>query len=306
MRASFVFISAALAVFVVGGVATAQTAPSPTAAFPTTPPQPAPPATESAPPPASAPLPTTPPPEPPPATNAPNVPPPLDVAAVASPPARPAPAPLPAAKAPEPAPAPRNWNLGAGIGFGVSNAGPLFGDYLLSTRPLPFRLSLEKSLGETTWLMMNGAFTHVADEIPVTNLIDPTAERRKVERSYNVVVGTLGIRQIVVSGLVDFSVFGGLEAGNAWINGEATTEEEVAIGTDPGSSTVLFGILAGIAVERELIESLSLRIAVDVASMTWLWATTKRIEGDSAEELDIRRSGFELLMVPALELRLYF
>jgi hypothetical protein len=171
---------------------------------------------------------------------------------------------------------------------------------------LPFRLSLEKSLGKTTWLMLNGAFSHLADEAPVTNLIDPSAPRRKVERSYSLVVGTLGVRQIVVSGLVDVSVFGGLEAGNAWIDGEATTEDEVAIGTDPGSSTVLFGILAGIAVERELIESLSLRIAVDVASMTWLWATTQRIEGDRTEKLDVQRSSFELLMVPALELRLYF
>ena len=57
---------------------------------------------------------------------------------------------------------------------------------------------------------------------------------------------------------------------------------------------------------QELVESLSLRIVVDVASMTWLWATTQRIEGDRTEKLDVHRSSFDLLMVPALELRLYF
>ena len=311
MRASLTIISAALAVSLAGGVALAQNAPpSPTGAFPaptapTAPPQP--PVTEPAPPPplAPAPPPSTSPLAPTPTATTPSVPPPLDVAAAAPPPARAAP-PYSAPKVPEPPPAPRHWNLGAGLGFAPTAGGILFGDYLLSSQTLPFRVSLEKSLGKTTWLMLNGAFSHVADEAPVTNLIDPDAPRRKVERRYSLIVGTFGVRQIVVSGLVDISVFGGLEAGNAWIDGEATTEDEVAIGTDPGSSTVLFGILAGIAVERELVESLSLRIAVDVGSMTWLWATTRRIEGDRTEKLDVHRSSFELLMVPALELRLYF
>lgn len=204
--------------------------------------------------------------------------------------------------------APRRWNLGAGLGFDPDlgfGAPAAEGAYLLSAEPLPLRLSVEKSLGESTWLMLNGAFSHSTEDVPVTNLVE-LGESRTISLTENAVVATAGVRQILGAGLVDFSVFGGLEVGNAWVDGEGITAEEFAPGPQAGSSTFLFGILAGIAVERELVESLSLRVPINVAAVTWMWATTARVTEDGIEETDLERSAFSLVMSPAIELRLYF
>ena len=213
-----------------------------------------------------------------------------------------------AEQAPPKPPAPRAWNLGAGLAFDPDlgfDAPAAEGAYLLSAAPLPIRLSVEKSLGATTWLMLNGAFSHSTEDVPVTNLVE-LGESRTISLSENALVATVGVRQIVASGLVDFSLFGGLEVGNAWVDGEGITAEEFAPGPQAGSSTLLFGILAGIAVERELVESLSLRVPINVAAVTWMWATTARVTEDGIEETDLERSAFSLVMSPAIELRLYF
>ena len=57
---------------------------------------------------------------------------------------------------------------------------------------------------------------------------------------------------------------------------------------------------------RELVESLSLRVPINVASVTWMWATAARVTEDGIEETDLERSAFTLVMSPAIELRLYF
>jgi hypothetical protein len=246
---------------------------------------------------------------PPPAESRPAPPPPIETPPAPSAPAKAASvAPRAAPPVSPKPPAPRAWNLGAGFGFdplpGLDEPAAE-GAYLLSAAPLPLRLSLEKSLGATTWLMLNGAFSHSTEDVFVTNLVE-LGESRTISLSENAFVATVGVRQIVVSGLVDFSVFGGLEVGNAWVDGESITAEEFAPGPQAGSSTLIFGILAGIAVERELVESLSLRVPIHVASVTWMSATTARVTESGIEETDLERSAFSLVMSPAIELRLYF
>lgn len=153
--------------------------------------------------------------------------------------------------------------------------------------------------------MLNGAFAHTSEDVPVLDLVDPN-QMRTIALTENSFVATLAVRQVLVRGIVDLSVFGGPEVGNAWVDGEGIEPDEFAPGVQAGSSTFLFGILAGIAVERELVPQLSLRIPVNVMSVTWLWATTARVTDDGIEKTKLQRSGFELVMDPAIELRLYF
>jgi hypothetical protein len=292
-------------------VARAQSAPAPapTAAFPAStapPPAPLPPAPAA---PTPAPIPSAPTPAPDP-TAAPISPPPAPTpqSIIVSPETAyggAVPVSTPESREPR---AHRSWNLGAGLSFaGAFNDGePVVGGaYLLPEAPLPLRLSIEKSLGRTTWLLLNGAFSHTEDDVPVTSFLDPN-QHRIISLTTNSVIGTVGVRQVLVSGVVDFSVFGGLELGNVWVDGEGIEPDEFAPGVQAGSSTLLFGVLAGIAVERELVEGLALRIPVNVATVSWLWATAKLVTEDGIETTKLKRSGFGVVMDPAIELRLYF
>jgi len=232
-------------------------------------------------------------------------------------PARPAPAPpatnatpagapaAPVGTPPTPTPPPpHHWDLGAGLGFGtgVSNLGA---DSALAMSAAPLRLSLERALTESTWLMLNGSFSHVGGDVPVSNAADPSA-RNKVSVSDNTLIIQAGVRQIVVSSLVDVSLFGGLEVGNEWVNGEGLTTDERSTGPQAGTSAKLFGVIVGMAVERELVPSLALRLAADLASATWLWTTSQVYAANGPVTTRLNRNGLAVGVEPSIELRLYF
>lgn len=170
---------------------------------------------------------------------------------------------------------------------------------------MPVRLGFEVALAGSTWLMLNAAASHSKFDSPVINLVDPAKDRTQ-RLTQNTVIGTAGVRQILVGGLVDFSVFGGIQAGNSWVNGDALGPAELSAGVEAGSSALSVGALAGVAAERELVESLALRIGVDVVSARWTRTTSAQMTDDGVKETHLRETRVALELDPSLELRLYF
>jgi hypothetical protein len=209
---------------------------------------------------------------------------------------------------PEPAPQPdpdpeppRRANVGAG--FGLTNGSVVSGQ--AAALALPVRLSIEKSITSSTWLMLNGAALHSSFDVQVLNLVDPTKDR-VLRLTESTVIGTVGVRQLLLPGLVDFSAYLGVQVGNTWINGDALLPVELSAGPEAGTSALLVGAVAGVTVERELVKSLALRIGVQALSLTWIrTGTTDMIDG-VAKETVLKTTSYGLSLEPSIELRLYF
>ena len=58
--------------------------------------------------------------------------------------------------------------------------------------------------------------------------------------------------------------------------------------------------------ESELVPSLALRLAADVAAATWLWTSSQAYTGNGVETTRLHRNGIALGIAPSVELRLYF
>lgn len=153
--------------------------------------------------------------------------------------------------------------------------------------------------------MLNAAASHTSFDAPVIKLVDPSRDRT-TRLTQNTLIGTAGVRQVVIDGLVALSGFGGLRAGNTWVNGEALLPVELSAGPQAGSSAVLVGAVIGVAVERELVESLSVRLGVEALSLTWLRTTTTQPTADGPKETELNETSLGLALDPSLELRLYF
>jgi hypothetical protein len=171
---------------------------------------------------------------------------------------------------------------------------------------LPVRASLERRLGSTTWLLLNGSFSHGSSDVPVANSDDPAAQRTLTVTA-NSAAALLGVRQILATGLVSVSVHAGIEVAGAWIGGQLTEPPEyIQSGLRPGIKSTLLGVTAGFAFERELVEALALRIAVDLASAARLSNKSADFRDGVRRETVERHSGFGVGVAPSLELRLYF
>lgn len=240
------------------------------------------------------------------AANAPAAPP------VAAPPsAAPAPTPAlpsaqPASSPPAPArPAPppplRNWNLGAGLfasGEGLAGA-------FSQTAPT-YQTALERRLGDHTWLALDARFSYQTFERPNVATSDnpnPSATSR-FEMSNATLL--LGARQVFVDGVVDVSGYAAVLAGYHDISGDAL-EALGALSLLGGGDGYDLGLLAGIAVERELLDALALRLSMDLASarLSSDEAQYRGLAGDTqTTELGSARAA--LVLRPGLQLHFYF
>ncbi|HEY3253904.1 MAG TPA: hypothetical protein VGJ91_08160, partial [Polyangiaceae bacterium] len=189
------WLVAGVLVSIVEGAAAAQSAPPASQSFPTV--EPTPPAVPSAAAASSA------------------------SATPASVPAAPESAPLPPAPAPAPAPPPAtqpvaaalpaparpNWNLGAGILAGDSAGGSTL--YLVGGSPgTPvYRLSLERRILRHTWLSLTGSFAHASSDVAVSSSVVPPT-RTSIDYQFTSATALLGVRQALVTDLVELSLFG--------------------------------------------------------------------------------------------------
>ncbi len=221
-------------------------------------------------------------------------------AAAAPPPVRPAPA--PAVTEPKEKPL-RGWNVGAGLGYGgsLAYAGALAG---VESSP-EYRSSLERRLWSRTWLAFNLQFSYDAYEEPISS--DSPDAREKLNRRYTSQGALLGLRQVVAKSVVELSLFAGVFAAHASYSGDDLRPGESGYFSNlPGSNRSSLGALFGLAVERELIDDLALRLSLDVASArVSRWKQVQQ-NGDERTSVKLDERRVDVALGPALQIHFYF
>lgn len=207
---------------------------------------------------------------------------------------------------PAPAPPPYDWNVGAGIFFGDETASP--SSLIVAPR---YAAILERRLGGQTWIGLNVMGGYQKREVPVQALSPDAEPNRRLELDVTTTSAgvILGIRQTFVEGIVNASVFLGAFAGYEAIDGdELGPEESVSLFEEPGSKKRVIGLLGGLAVERRLVEALSLRLSLDLARASVV--RTQSVERDYADgerlDRDLTARELTLSVRPALQLHFYF
>jgi len=172
-----------------------------------------------------------------------------------------------------------------------------------------YRVSIERRLHRDTWLSFTGAFTHGSFEMPVSSQQNPPS-RTKINYQTTSASLLLGVRQAIVTDLVEVSVYGAAAGAWYWTTGDALEPGEWVIGASPGSMARTLGFSSGIAVERQLIERLSVRLSSEILMFQWSKATPGLTYAQATgEELPPDTSHTQALIVhvaPVLDLRFYF
>ncbi len=188
---------------------------------------------------------------------------------------------------------PPRWSLGAGISttyiylYGSGTPGGLLG----GSGPSGYA-SLERRLSDASWLVLGLVGTISEREQ------DSPGGGEKSRQEYRRLALDLGLRRVVTrpGAVVDFSVLATVQGGyyEQLRTGSALTEQE--------DSALYVGGDVGFAVDRELTEGLSVRVATSVAGVTWQKIRTKV----SGETLDGHELAANVFLAPRLELRLAF
>lgn len=221
----------------------------------------------------------------------------LASAQAAAPPAEPAPSTATAVPS-APAPAPQ-WSIGAGVTLILFSSGP----FALSASGFSFSVpsvsaSIERRLSERTWLVAGayGSVQRFRSDLPAGSA---GAARNDVR--YLSLTG--GVRRIVTrpAAIVEVSL---LALGEAGV-GDADVRQVGFSGISTSSDwTAWFaGATAGIALDRELTDGLSLRLSSPLVLARYNWSAD-----DQVGQARAISSGFSVsaYLAPRLELRLAF
>lgn len=199
----------------------------------------------------------------------------------------------------------RSWSLGVGVGVLSTSTG---GSALLnqgvsvSASTPTYRAALEGRLGPSTWLGLTGFVSYESTTAGVSSTQVPPL-RSTINYRRSTIGGLLGLRQVVLSDVVDLSVYGAFGIGRVGIDGDPLQKGESSAAA-PGSSARLWSLSGGITLERELIESLSLRASCELASVSSSRSTS--INSADTPPVDSHAQAFQLGLAPALDLRFYF
>ena len=208
---------------------------------------------------------------------------------------QPQPAP-PGQPPPPPARQTARYNLGAGL---------LFGDSILGVSGLnapTYHAALELRLGRRAWLALNGRFTYESRESAPLGADTLVATRVNTTTT----AGLLGIRYIFVQHLVDVAFFTGAFAAYQHVSG-SQLQASGATGLFSNAPDRYIGLLAGLAVERELIDALALRLSLDLGGGYLGRSRAVQLDANGVEQhLDLNSARVELSLRPGLQLHFYF
>lgn len=218
------------------------------------------------------------------------------------------------ALAPAPAPAPvathSDWNMGAGLGFtyswGLSTAVSGLSSLNARSVMLPSAtLVIERRVGDRTFITFQGAVSYS------TNQSDIAPE---IATQYLDVNGQVGVRRVLnPGGLVEVSWFASGRAGWATNSiraptavvdpstGQMTTEL-----ASTSNRTFGVGAVAGLALERELIEGLALRFSSSVVGVGYSLGGTSTSRSSVSTTGESHGFDVGLRFSPALEVRYAF
>jgi hypothetical protein len=190
-----------------------------------------------------------------------------------------------------------NWSIGAGLSLE---------EILLMTssfmsvidRAPALAASLERQLSRRTWLAfgLRGAFRRDREDPDPATLDSPATDYRNLS-----VMG--GVRRLVTPGSAPVAV-SLLALANIGVGWSKAEYEDYSGGSRTEQRTGwTAGAELGLAVERELTDGLSLRVATPLAKLSWGWYRM-RTDGESPREA--HGVTLEAAVVPRLELRLAF
>jgi hypothetical protein len=130
--------------------------------------------------------------------------------------------------------------------------------------------------------------------------------RRAARRSDNALSVIVGLWHGFDSGIAQVSLFATGSASYEWIGGDTLAEDESIWGPQSGSTATTYKLLAGIGVERELIEALALRLSTAIAGVTWSEAEHVEMTADGEKRTTLASAAFRVRLRPALDVRFYF
>jgi len=215
--------------------------------------------------------------------------------------------PLPAE--PPPPKAQPNWNIGAGIAYGSGDSAAFVG-YSLSAPSTPaYRVGFERRIYRGCWLAFTGSLLHSSYDAPVSSQLDPPT-RTTVNVQNTTAAALLGIRQALITDIVEFSWYGAAAGAWAWTGGDVLEEGETAQGPLPGGFARTLGFSSGISVERQLIDRLAVRLSTEILSLQWSkWTPGQTYEqsiGEEPQPITHHSQTTILHVAPAIDLRFYF
>lgn len=213
---------------------------------------------------------------------------------------------LPALAVADGAPPPL-WSIGGGLTWGIVLGGSAVltpsGAYPSSfDASIPSAsASVERRLGERTWLAFGlaGGTSRAELDPPAPNTFYASTTEQDVTRAFV----SVGLRHVLTpaGAPVDFSILGAVEAGFA--RGDATVVEGGGEETDTTLRSRVVGLTGGIAVDRTLAGTLSLRIATPLVTASYAGVTET---SSRAPDRDGSTAGVDVVLAPRLELRIAF
>jgi hypothetical protein len=204
-----------------------------------------------------------------------------------------------------------DWTVGAGL---ISRGGAIdLGD--LVSGPA-YAAALERRLGGETWVWLNVHGAYERRDVPVRSLVGSSTDpnqpipREQISLATSTATLQLGMRQGFIEGIVDASFYLGAFVGYTSVTGDELRSTESTLSfVAAGSKQRVIGLLAGMAVERELVEALALRLVMDLASASIVRAQTVEpagYDGDVAVKRDLATKQVSLQVRPGLQLHFYF
>jgi len=150
---------------------------------------------------------------------------------------------------------------------------------------------------------------HSSYDAPVSSQLDPPT-RTSINVQNTTAAALLGIRQALITDIVELSWYGAAAGAWYWTGGDMLEEGETAQGQLPGGFARSLGFSSGITIERQLIDRLAVRLSSEILSLQWSKSTPGQTYEQSIGEEDppvTRYSQTTILHVaPAIDLRFYF
>jgi hypothetical protein len=192
-----------------------------------------------------------------------------------------------------------SWNVGAG----VSSSGDSMAQVVLVPG---YRAALERRLGQRSWLALNALGGYERRDTPLQLSENARGGRTQVQTYDADIAVFFGLRYAFVQGVVEVSLLTGVFGSYEKMGRQKLRSGETAFGTLPGSIRKI-GIVGGLAVERELVEALGLRLSLDMVS-----ASISSVENVSTDDIGFEKTtdssahGIGLAIRPSLALHFYF
>jgi hypothetical protein len=195
--------------------------------------------------------------------------------------------------------------LGGGI-FGSDLSGAVALTFLQSAPAPSYGAALERRVSTRTWFAVNvvGAFESHDAQLILSS--DAVGGRTQVKIHTGTVALMLGTRYVFARGVVDVSLYSSAFASYQAVGGDRLRTGESVGGPDRGKNRAL-GVTGGLAVERNLVDALALRLSVETLTASLASFETDTLDSAGVEkhtELGSRRVA--LVLRPGLQLYFYF